>query len=139
MGAYFENTVIIIGIILNIAGGVLSAAYIFKSCFDKNILLEEAKKSYIGQIKLCYIWGIILIAFGWLISPEGSNITVCIGLQIDIIMWAIIFLASIIFMLPFTKKLNENIIDEYMINLKDIGVISIAFLFVSIVLYWFVS
>jgi len=132
MEAFLENSIIVLAILLNIAGVVLSATYIIKIRF-----VLEAQKAYISQIDACYIWSIILMFFGWLITSNGSDNMLLIGLQMTILMWLLIFLTTLIFMLlNFAKKFRfENNVD-YIFSLKDIGIRSLMFTFIAIFLYW---
>lgn len=134
MEAAFQSSIIILAIVLNITGVLLSATYIAKIG-----LVLDAQKAYTSQIDACFLWSSILMFFGWLITTTGSDEMVQTGLKIAIILWLIIFTATIIFMLlHFTKKFrNENSVD-YIFSLKDIGVRSLIFTFVSIFSYWIV-
>lgn len=134
MEAFFQSSIIILAIALNITGFVLSAVYIARIGY-----ILEAQKAYTSQIDACFIWSSILMFFGWLITTGGSDSMVQAGLKVAIIMWLIIFIATFIFMLlHFTKRFqNENSAD-YVFSLKDIGVRSLIFTFVSIFSYWVV-
>lgn len=134
MEAFFENSIIVLAILLNISGVLISAVYLFKIGF-----VLEAQKAYISQIDACFIWSTILMFFGWLITTNGSDKMVAIGLQISTITWLIVFAVTVILMLlSFTKRFgNENSAD-YIFSLKDIGIRTLVFTFVSILLYWLV-
>lgn len=135
MEVFFENSIIVLAILLNIAGVVLSATYVVKIRF-----VLEAQKAYISQIDACFLWSTILTVFGWLITTNGSDKLVCIGLQIAIIMWLLIFTTAVIFMLlHFNKNFRNNNSDDYIFCLKDIGVRTLIFTFISIFLYWLIS
>jgi hypothetical protein len=135
MEVFFENSIIIFAILLNIVGVLLSAIYIVKIGY-----LLEAQKAYIGQISACFIWSTILMFFGWLITTNGSDQMVGTGLKIAIIMWILIAIITVIFMLlHFSERFRKDNSSDYIFSLKDIGVRSLVFTFVSIFLYWLVS
>ncbi|HEY5585299.1 MAG TPA: hypothetical protein VIK78_12535 [Ruminiclostridium sp.] len=134
MEAFLENSIIVLAILLNIAGVVLSATYIIKIRF-----VLEAQKAYISQIDACYLWSSILMFFGWLITTNGSDKMVSVGLLMAIFMWLLIFLTTVMFMLlNFTKGFRENNSSDYISSLKDIGIRSLVFIFFAIFLYWLV-
>jgi len=135
MEAFLENSIIVLAIILNIAGVVLAATYIFKIRY-----VLEAQKAYISQIDACFIWSSILSFFGWIITTNGSDKMVWTGLLMAIMLWLVIFITTIIFMLlHFTNRFRKNNSDDYVSSLKDIGVRSLIFIFISLFLYWLVS
>jgi cbb3-type cytochrome oxidase subunit 3 len=134
MEVFFENSIIVLAILLTIVGAMLAATYIVKIGF-----LLEAQKAYISQIDACFIWSSILMFFGWLITTNGSDKVVCTGLLMAIILWLLIFIVAVIFMmLHFTKRFRNDNSSDYIFSLKDIGVRSIVFTFISIFLYWLV-
>ena len=78
--------------------------------------------------------------FGWLITINGSDRMVCTGLQIAIILWLLIFITTVTFMLlHLTKRFNNDNNSDYIFSLKDIGIRTLVFTFISIFLYWLVS
>jgi len=135
MEVFFENSIIVLAILLNLAGVILSATYIVKIRF-----VLETQKAYISQIDACFLWSTILTFFGWLITINGSDRLVCIGLQMAIIMWLLIFITTVVFMLlHFTKRFRNNNSSDYIFCLKDIGIRTLIFTFISIFLYWLIS
>lgn len=135
MEAFLENSIVILAIILNLAGVLLSVTYILKIG-----LVLEAQKAYVSQIDACFIWSSILMFFGWLITTNGSDKIVSNGLLIAIILWLLIFITTVVFMmLHLTKKFNNENNSDYIFSIKDIGIRTLVFTFISIFLYWLVS
>ncbi|HHV17458.1 MAG TPA: hypothetical protein GXZ27_01155 [Thermoanaerobacterales bacterium] len=136
MESYIQNTAIVLGIILNIFGVLLSLAYIYKSCNAEDLPVN-VKNNYYDQVSSCFKWGNALILFIWLVTSADTNKLIFSGIKLGIYLWALVLILSISCML--VKLIARSIDTECASSLRKMSTRSMRYLALLIFLFWFIT
>lgn len=136
MESYLQNTAVIIGIILNILGVMLSLAYIYRSCAAED-LPGNIKKHYYDQASSCFKWGNVLILFMWLVTSTAVDKLIFSGIKVGIYSWALVLILSISCMIA--KLITRSTNTECITSLSSISTRSMKYLALLIFVFWFIT
>lgn len=138
MESIMDNSIIFIAIVINVLGGILTLAYIIKTCTPTG-LSSDNTKNYLEQIKSCFKGSLVLFLFSWFISSTDTNNLIYIGVKSGIFIWCFLLAFSIVCMLPYMKYIIKGINESYVTNLRKISSKAIQYTIILIFVQWFIA